>query len=112
MLGFTGSLFQALKRPVLAYLVTLSLSLLSVCSLAIYALEHPANPRMHTLFDAAYYTVTIMTSVGLGDIVPVTPAGRALSMAMMLLGTALFVSFTAVLSVVLLEIELQHRAKD
>ena len=83
---------------------------MGACSVGIYFLEREANPGITSFLDAAYYAVTIMTSVGLGDIVPVTTGGRILSMLMMLTGTALFVSFTAVFSAVILEIELDHRA--
>ena len=111
MVSFTRSLLRGLFRPVFAYLLTLSLTLMAGCSAGIYFLERFKNPGITSFLDAAYYTVTIMTSVGLGDIVPVTTGGRILSMAMMLSGTALFVSFTAILSAVILEIELDHRAR-
>ncbi len=111
MVSFTRSLLKGLFRPVFAYLVTLSLTLIAFCSLGIYFLERQTNPGIASIFDAAYYSVTIMTSVGLGDIVPVTTGGRILSMAMMLSGTAIFVSFTATLAAVILEIELDHRAR-
>ncbi len=53
-----------------------------------------------------------MTGVGLGDITPVTFYGKILSILMMLAGTAIFVCFTAVLSAVVLEIEMVHFKKD
>ena len=102
---------KGLFRPVFAYLVTLSLTVIACCSVGIYYLERHTNPGIASILDAAYYSVTIMTSVGLGDIVPMTIGGRILSMMMMLLGTGIFVSFTAVLSAVILEIELDHRAR-
>lgn len=112
MWTFTKSLLGSLRRPVFVYLVTLSLTAIFLCSVMIYFFEHGSNPQVQTLFDAFYYSVTITTGVGLGDIVPTTILGRVLSILMMLLGTAIFVSFTAVLSVTLLEIELEHRSNE
>jgi voltage-gated potassium channel len=109
MIGYTNSLVRALWRPVFTYLMTLSFTVILLCSFGIYYFEEAANERINGFFDAAYYSVTVMTGVGLGDIAPVTTAGRALSMAMMLLGTAIFVSFTAVLSVTIMEIEVLHQ---
>ncbi len=112
MVRFTGSLLKAIWRPVFTYLLTLSFTVIFLCSVGIYILEHPENKNITTLFDAAYYSVTVMTGVGLGDIAPVTIGGRALSMAMMLLGTAIFVCFTAVLSVTILEIEMDEKGES
>lgn len=108
---FTQNLAANLRRPLFAYLVTLSFSLMAACSVVFYALETGRNPAVRGLFDALYYSVTIMTGVGLGDIAPVTRGGRVLSMAMMLLGTAIFVCFNAVVAAALLEVELQHRER-
>ncbi|WP_277541666.1 ion transporter [Haloarcula laminariae] len=41
-----------------------------------YSVEHRHNPGVTTFGDAFYYTVVTITTVGFGDIVPVTAAGR------------------------------------
>lgn len=111
MLNFTKIFFTSLKRPVFAYLISLSFTLITLCSVLFYWIESDQNPKIENFFDSIYYSVTIMTGVGLGDIAPVTIYGKALSMLMMLAGTAIFVSFTAVLSAVILEIEMVHFKK-
>jgi voltage-gated potassium channel len=108
MLSLTRALLLGFKRPIFLYLTTLSFTLISVVSVGIYFFEKGMNPQILNLFDALYYTVTITTGVGLGDISPISIGGRLLSMGMMLLGTALFVSFTACLATSLLEHELEH----
>ena len=46
-----------------------------------YSLEAGAgNPKVKSLFDALYLVVITMTTVGYGDIVPITWEGRALAM--------------------------------
>jgi voltage-gated potassium channel len=45
----------------------------------IYAFEHPVNPAFRTFEDAYYYTVVALSTVGFGDVVPVTRAGRRLT---------------------------------
>lgn len=108
MLNFTKIFFLSLRRPVFAYLVTLSFTLIAIGSGAFYWFEFGHNDKILSFFDSIYYSVTVMTGVGLGDIAPVTVAGKVVSMIMMLAGTAIFVSFTAVLSAVILEIEMVH----
>ncbi|WP_457600459.1 ion channel [Hydrogenivirga sp.] len=53
-----------------------------IASLVImYSLERGAgNPKVNTFFDALYLVVITMTTVGYGDITPVTPEGKLLSM--------------------------------
>lgn len=109
MWSFSKSIFYAVRRPVFAYLFTLSMTAIAVCSLLMYLIEHPHNAEIKNLLDAFYYSVTIMTGVGLGDIAPLTTAGKILSMLMMLLGTAIFVCFTAVLGVTIMETEMDHQ---
>ena len=71
-------------------------------------MEQGINPSVLSFFDAFYYTVTIMTGVGLGDIYPHTTYGKAISIVMMLSGTVIFVCFTAVLAALILAIESEH----
>jgi voltage-gated potassium channel len=73
--------------------------------MAVYYVETGLNPNILHWGDALYYSVTVMTSVGLGDITPKTGAGKIISALMMLSGTAIYVAFTASLATVLLESE-------
>lgn len=82
------------------------MSLMFLSSFGIYWLEFEANPGVNSWFDALYYSVTITTGVGLGDIAPITIPGRILSMGLMLMGTAIFVAFTACLATALIEFEI------
>jgi voltage-gated potassium channel len=52
------------------------LVLLTASSGLFYSAEHAANPGVSTFGDAFYYTVVTLSTVGFGDVVPVTAAGR------------------------------------
>jgi voltage-gated potassium channel len=41
-----------------------------------YSVEHDANPGVNTFGDAFYYAVVTLSTVGFGDVLPVTAAGR------------------------------------
>jgi voltage-gated potassium channel len=51
-----------------------------------YSAEHVANPQVNTFGDAFYYTVVTLSTVGFGDILPVTTAGRWITVATILAG--------------------------
>lgn len=56
----------------------------------IYQVEHPVNPQeFQTFLDAAYFSVVTMTTVGFGDVTPISETGRFLTIMMIFTGIAL-----------------------
>lgn len=74
----------------------------AICCLAFYAVEIDVNPSLRSPFDAAWWGVTTITTVGYGDISPVTPEGRLVASALMLIGIGLFGAITAIVTNTLL----------
>lgn len=54
-----------------------------------YYAEHPSNPDFATFGDAIWWSTVTLTTVGYGDIVPITTAGRFDGAAIMFMGVAL-----------------------
>jgi voltage-gated potassium channel len=65
-------------------------SIIFIYSGLIYQVEHPVNPReFRTFFDAVYFAVVTMTTVGFGDITPTSEAGKMMTVLMIMTGIAL-----------------------
>lgn len=65
-------------------------SIIFIYSGLIYQVEHSVNPQeFGTFFDAVYFAVVTMTTVGFGDITPTSQAGKLMTVLMILTGIAL-----------------------
>jgi voltage-gated potassium channel len=65
-------------------------SIIFVYSGFIYQAEHAINPTIfRNFFDALYFSIVTMTTVGFGDVTPVSESGRALTVLMIITGILL-----------------------
>jgi hypothetical protein len=64
-----------------------------------YLFEHEAQPdKFENIPQSIYWAVVTLASVGYGDISPITPAGRAMTIVLALLGIGIFAIPAAILS--------------
>jgi len=68
-----------------------------VGGLAIYILEEAQNKSINSFIDAIYWSFITVTTVGYGDISPVTTAGRVVSFIIILLGITMVSFATSVI---------------
>lgn len=61
------------------------------------------EPHMHDYFDALWWTIVTTTTVGYGDISPVTPVGRVIAVVLMLFGIGLIGIVTSSITSILIE---------
>lgn len=84
-----------LRDHIFVALTLLGNSYIVINALIFYFLEHESNPHLKSFIDALWWGVATVTTVGYGDVVPVTLAGKIHGIFMMLSGVAIFMSFTA-----------------
>lgn len=102
LLRYTKSVKQFIevladKKFELFTLLLLLLFIVMTAGIALYVFEDKQNENIGTLFDAFYWALVTISSVGYGDISPVTQEGRAVSMVIILSGIAMIAFVTSVI---------------
>jgi len=97
--SLTGFLFVLKnKKFELITLLTLSAFFIFIAGIMLYVFEgNDQNPNIHNLFDAFYWALVTISTVGYGDISPMTSEGRAVSMIIILMGIGLISFFTSII---------------
>jgi voltage-gated potassium channel len=70
----------------------------AISSLGMYLAESAVNPNVTSIFDSLWWAVVTITTVGYGDVSPVTSEGRLAAGVLMVLGIVLFSTLTAALT--------------
>jgi hypothetical protein len=99
--GATQSLFVVIKRewPVMKASAFIMILLVMLAACLGYLFEHEAQPdKFENIPQSIYWAVVTLASVGYGDISPITPAGRAMTIVLALLGIGIFAIPAAILS--------------
>lgn len=99
--GATKTLATVLRRewPVLGASAFVMLLLVVLTASLGYLFEHDAQPdKFENIPQSIYWAVVTLASVGYGDISPVTPMGRTMTIILALLGIGIFAIPAALLS--------------
>lgn len=95
----------------LARVVISIFTLLSVSTGLIYTAENETNPMFSDYFTTLYFGLTTLTTVGFGDITPVTFQGRLVVMASILAGVIIIPAQAASLAEAYLDFQREREGK-
>jgi voltage-gated potassium channel len=96
---------QNKPRSAFGAVVISTLLLITFSSMAILVAETEEKSNIKTAEDAIWWSVTTVTTVGYGDKVPATSAGRVIAMVLMIFGIILFGTLSGIVASFLLERE-------
>lgn len=104
---------SAIRGRVVLYTVFGAVLLVFVASLAVLDAERPEPGAHITDFgEALWWSVTTITTVGYGDLTPITTTGRVIAVLLMIGGITLVGSITATLASWIVERVSDDRAAD
>ncbi|BCD68205.1 potassium channel protein [Nitratiruptor sp. YY09-18] len=87
----------ASKKTELFTLLLLVTFTVLVSGISIYVFEEHVNPNIKTLFDSFYWALVTISTVGYGDISPVTHEGRTITLIIILIGVGLISFATSII---------------
>lgn len=97
-LAAIGDVFRRKSQQMVASVFFVSMILI-LASLLIYYAEHDAQPdQFENAFSGLWWAVATLTTVGYGDIYPITPLGRFLGAIIAILGIGMVAVPTSILS--------------
>lgn len=85
------------------YVLLVACATVVLGAVAMFALEAGANQNVRHFGDALWWAITTVTTVGYGDIFPVTPEGRLVAVVLMLTGIGVIGVFTATVASLLFQ---------
>ena len=112
-LAAIGEVFRSKSQQMIASVFFVFIILI-LASLLIYYAEHDAQPdQFENAFSGLWWAVATLTTVGYGDIYPITPLGRFLGAIIAILGIGMVAVPTSILSAGFMEtLEKQTSGKN
>lgn len=100
--------WKLITSPVFIWLTVVFHILVIGAAFLLRYLEHDLNPALKAPINAIYWSFATVTTVGYGDVVPVTSIGKSVAILLMMIGAIFTAIYTALFASTLLASELDH----
>lgn len=99
-------------RAVITLTLLVAMALTISSALMILSVETAERSNIKTGYDALWWTLTTVTTVGYGDFYPVTIKGRMIGAVVMVGGIALYATLTAFISAKIMDLHQKHERDE
>jgi len=108
---FSDAIYIA-KEELIIFMLA-SFVMLYLAAVGIYHFENKAQPEVYSsIFDSLWWAVCTLTTVGYGDIYPITVGGRIFTFGVLMLGLGLIAVPTGIIASALSEIRNNSKSHD
>ena len=94
-LSFFGSIVKERSYEIFS-LITVAIVVWGMVAVAFFVVERGVNPKITTIWEAVYWSIITITTVGYGDITPTTPTGQTIAVIGTLFGMWVVVFMTSI----------------
>jgi voltage-gated potassium channel len=94
---------EAFRHRKFQYVALTTLVVVGLGAICIFAVENGHNNNIHSIGDAFWWSIVTVTTVGYGDVSPVTTEGRVIAVVLMIVGIGFLGMFTATITSFFLE---------
>ncbi|MDE0092622.1 MAG: potassium channel family protein [Oligoflexia bacterium] len=91
------SLLKAFMNPIIFYFAVVGNAIMFLSAYAFYYFEKDINAQVNNYWDALWWAMCTVSTVGYGDIVPITGLGRITGVILIIFGVIFFLGFIAML---------------
>jgi voltage-gated potassium channel len=103
---FALKMWGLFRQPLFIAITIIGNLVILASASTLYLLEYGVNPHITSFLDTLWWAISTVTTVGYGDVIPTTQAGRIVGILTMIFGISLFWSYTALFAEALLTREL------
>ncbi len=107
-----GRIQKFLYQSRMGHVITAFLMVLFFSSISFHILEYGENPMVQSSLDALYWALATISTVGFGDVVAVTSAGKVLTVALMVAGIGIYTTLVSYLASYLVRSKSSIRRDD
>ena len=103
--------FYEIREELVVFLV-MTMFLLYFSAVGIYYFEHPVQPeKFQSIFHSLWWAVATLTTVGYGDIYPITVGGKIFTFFMLMIGLGIVAVPAGLISAALVEVSRKSQDK-
>lgn len=95
---FSVVLFKLIKKPLLIYFTIAGNIIMFLSAYVFFYFENSLNNNVDTYWDALWWALCTVSTVGYGDIVPLTGIGRITGAFLIIFGVMFFLGFMAIMA--------------
>jgi len=100
-------IIRLIKNENIPRLILLTIAIVILGAGGLYFFEHTTNHGVQTIWDAVWWSIVTVTTVGYGDIFPTTLGGRIVAAGVMIVGIGFLGMFTATIASIFVEQKLK-----